>query len=204
VCERVCGRIELWVPEGARPDGCKSASLFEHAGEPLLYDVAVAPRAAVLTDGQRPGRSVIDREELLASRRATRRPAPSAPERLPHAVEHCWLFAYLSGKDARRRDVPTLLSVQQTRLHARPEARRARHLEGEWGWWPRDLGRPPAEAQAALLRCFPAPEVPALREARGEEVQRFGAALMPGRPAPAGAAPTPTAWSATSSATSAR
>jgi hypothetical protein len=177
VCERVCGRIELWFPEGARPDGCNYAFLFEHAGAQLLYDFAVATRTAVLTDGRRPGRILFDRGGLLASLRAARRPPPYAPERLPRAIERYWLYASLSGKYARRQDVPKLLYVQQTIFGAHLDVLRALSPSagGEWGWWPRDVARLPAEAQAALLRYFPAPEVPAIRDALGAEVRRFGA-----------------------------
>jgi hypothetical protein len=175
LCERVCGRIELWFPEGARPGGCNYAFLFEHAGEQLLYDFAVATRSAVLADGRRPGRILFDREGLLASLRAARRPAPYAPEGLPSAIDRYWLYAYLSGKYARRRDVPKLLYVQQTIFRAHLEVLRALYPDGEWGWWPRDVARLPAEAQAALLRYFPTPEVLAIREALSAEVRRFGA-----------------------------
>lgn len=175
VCERVCGRIHLWFPEGARPDGCNYAFLFEHEGEQFLYDFAVATRSAVLADTRRPGRILFDREGALAALRATRRPAPYAPERLPAAVDHYWLYADLSGKYARRHDVPRLLYVQQTIFRAHLEVLRALYPEGEWGWWPRDVQRLPAATQHALLRYFPAPAVPAIQAALGEEVQRFGA-----------------------------
>jgi hypothetical protein len=175
VCERVCGRIRLWFPEGTGPDGCNYAFLFERAGERFLYDFAVATRSSVVADSRRPGRILFDPEGLLESLRATRRPAPYAPERLRSAIDHYWLYAYLSGKYARREDVPRLLHVQQTIFHAHLEVLQALHPESEWGWWPRDVGRLPAETQAALMRYFPAPEVPAIRAALGEEVRRFGA-----------------------------
>jgi hypothetical protein len=178
VCERVCGRIELWFPEGVGPDSGNYAFLFEHAGEQFLYDFAVATRSCVLTDARRPGRILFDREGVLTTLRATRRPAPYAPERLPATIDRYWLYASLSGKYARRRDVPKLLYVQQTLFRAHLEVLRALHAQHSavpWDWWPRDVKRLPAETQAALLRYFPAPEVPALREALGAEVRRFGA-----------------------------
>jgi hypothetical protein len=177
LCERVCGRIALWFPEGVRPESCNYAFLFEHAGEQFLYDFALATRSAVAADGRRPGRILLDREGVLASLRAARRPAPYTPERLPAAIEHYWLYAYLSGKYARRGDVPKLLYVQQTIFRDHLAVLRALHPDGsgEWGWWPRDLQRLPAATQAALLRYFPAPEAPAIRDALGAEVVRFGA-----------------------------
>jgi hypothetical protein len=178
VCERVCGRIVLWVPEGVGPDGGNYAFLFEHAGEQFFYDFALATRSAVLTDARRPGRILFDRDGVLAALRAARRPVPYAPERLPSTIDRYWLSAYLSGKYARRRDVPKLLYVQQTLLRAHLEVLRALHAQHSavpWDWWPRDLQRLPGDAQAALLGYFPAPAVPALQEALGAEVRRFGA-----------------------------
>ena len=174
LCERVCGRIELWFPEGQRADGVNYAFLFEHDGEQLLYDFAVATRSAVMRDGRRPGPILLDREGLLEKLRATRGPAPYSAERLEYTIDHYWIYAYLSGKYARREDVFKLLYVQQTIFRAHMEILRALHPEREWGWWPRDLARLPAETQAAMKRYFPAPDVAAIREALGPEVRRFG------------------------------
>jgi hypothetical protein len=175
ICERVCGQIHLWFPEGARPDGCNYAFLFEHAGEQFLYDFALATRSAVLADARRPGRILFDRQGLLESLQATRGSSLYSPERLPYTIYHYWIYAYLSGKYARRQDVPKLLYVQQTIFRTHLEVLRALHPEGEWGWWPRDIKRLPPATQAALLRYFPAPEVPEIRTALSEEVRRFGA-----------------------------
>jgi len=174
VCERVCGRIALWFPEGRRADGCNYAFLFEHDGEQFLYDFALATRSAVVGDTRRPGKILFDRDRLLESLRATRDPAKYAPDRLRYAIDHYWIYAYLSGKYARRGDLYKLLYVQQTIFRVHIEVLRALHPEGEWGWWPRDLARLPEETQAAMVQYFPAPEVAAIREALGNEVRQFG------------------------------
>ena len=75
LCERVCGRIELWFPEGQRADGVNYAFLFEHDGEQFLYDFALATRSAVANDARRPGKILLDRDGLLAELRAMRAPS---------------------------------------------------------------------------------------------------------------------------------
>ncbi|HEU5314914.1 MAG TPA: hypothetical protein VFX49_02305 [Chloroflexota bacterium] len=174
LCERVCGRIYLWFPEGVRADGCNYAFLFEHDGEQFLYDFALATRSAVLRDGRRPGEILFDRAGVLAELRETRGPAVYKADRLRYTINHYWIYAYLSGKYARRGDVWKLLYVQQTIFRAHLQVLGALHPEMEWGWWARDVAGLPEETQAALRRYFPAPEVAAIREALGEEVRRFG------------------------------
>jgi len=173
LCERVCGRIELWFPEGQRADGVNYAFLFEHDGEQFLYDFALTTRSVVARDGRRPGKILFDRDGLLAQLRATRSPAPYSPERLEYTVDHYWIYAYLSGKYARRADLYKLLYVQQTIFRAHLEVLRALHPEGEWGWWPRDLARLPQETQMAMLRYFPTPDVTSIRDALEAELPRF-------------------------------
>jgi hypothetical protein len=175
VCERVCGAIRLWFPEGVRADGCNYAFLFEHEGQSFLYDFSIVTRSALAGGTRRPGRILLDRDGFLAGLRRDRAPAPYAPERLPYAIDRYWIYAYLSGKYTRRGDVLKLLYVQQTIFGAHLEVLRALHPEGEWGWWPKDVGRLPAETQAALRRYFPAPDLPAIRTALGDELRRFGA-----------------------------
>ena len=179
VCERVCGPIRLWFPEGARADGCNYAFLFEHGGEQFLYDFSITTRSGIVAGPRRPGKILFDREGWLAALRAARAPAPYTPADLRATIDRYWLYAYLSGKYARRGDVPKLLYVQQTIFRAHLDVLRALHpaaaAAAEWGWWPRDVKRLPAEAQAALTRYFPAPDLPAIRAALGEEQRRFGA-----------------------------
>jgi hypothetical protein len=175
VCERVCGAIRLWFPEGGRADGCNYAFLFEHGGESFLYDFSVVTRSAMAGGTRRPGRILLDRDGFLAGLRQARAPAPYSPARLRYTIDQYWIYAYLSGKYTRRGDVPKLLYVQQTIFRAHLEVLRALHPEGEWGWWPRDVQRLPAETQAALTRYFPTPALPAIRTALGAEVRRFGA-----------------------------
>jgi hypothetical protein len=174
LCERVCGRIELWFPEGQRADSVNYAFLFEHDGAQFLYDFALATRSAVARDARRPGKILFDRDGLLANLRATRSPAPYSPERLQYTIDHYWIYAYLSGKYARRGDVYKLLYVQQTIFRAHLEVLRALHPDGEWGWWPRDLARLPQATQAAMLSYFPAPDLPSIRAALQAELPRFG------------------------------
>jgi hypothetical protein len=175
LCERVCGQMVLWFPEGVRADGCNYAFLFEHEGEQFLYDFAVATRSAVVRDARKPGKILFDREGVLEGLRAAAKPVGYVPDRLGYTIDHYWIYAYLSGKYARRGDVWKLLYVQQTIFRAHLQVLGALYPEMEWGWWPRDVARLPAETQAAMRRYFPAPELRALREALGEEVRRFGA-----------------------------
>ena len=173
LCERICGPIQLWFPEGVRPDSCNYAFLFEHGGEQFLYDFAIATRSSVAAGTRKPGRVLLDPSGLLESLRAAHKTAPYTAERLPYVIDHWWLYAYLSGKYARRGDVLKLLYVQQTIFRSHLDVLRALHPEREWGWWPRDVARLPQNTQASLLRYFPAPSVPAIREALGEEVRSF-------------------------------
>jgi hypothetical protein len=174
VCERICGSIRLWVPEGSGSDGCNYAFLFERDGEQFLYDFALATRSGVLADRRRPGRILFDREGLLASLRASRQPATYAPATLGESIDQYWLYAYLSGKYSRRGDVPKLLYVQQTLFQAHLRVLHALHPESASGWWPRDVERLPPAARATLMRYFPAPAADSIRAALGEEVGRFG------------------------------
>lgn len=178
LCERFCGPIQLWFPEGVRPDSCNYAFLFEHSDHPgtqFLYDLAIATRSSVVAGARRPGRILLDPTGLLESLRASRPPTHYSPDRLPYAIDHYWLYAFLSGKYARRGDVLKLLYVQQTIFRTHLDILRALHPDGEWGWWPRDATRLPAVAQTTLLRYFPAPTIPTIREALGQEVRSFSA-----------------------------
>jgi hypothetical protein len=177
ICERVCGRIQLWFPEGVRADSCNYAFLFEHDGEQFLYDFAIATRSAVEALGtRRPGRVLVDHDAWLESLRAERRPAAFLPAQLPNTIEHYWLYAYLSGKYTRRGDLPKLLYIQQTIFRDHLTIQRALHPEHssiDWGWWPRDLARLTPDTQAELLRYFAPPQLGALRTALGDELASF-------------------------------
>jgi hypothetical protein len=176
LCERVCGPIHLWFPEGIRPDSCNYAFLFEHGGEQFLYDFALATRTSVLNGARRPGRILLDPEGLLEPLRAARHPAAYTPDRLLYTIDHYWIYAYLSGKYARRGDLPKLLYVQQTIFRAHMDVLRAllpAAESAEWGWWPRDMKRLPKDQQAALLLYFPHPDLYAIHSALGEETSRF-------------------------------
>ena len=182
LCERECGHIQVWLPEGERPGAfCNYAFLFEHAGEQFLYDLAVQTQSDLLAAARRrPGAILHDPQGLLSRLKEERQPAAYRPAEGPrsghlaYVIDQYWVYAYLCGKYWRRQDRYKLLYVLQVLFSAHLRLLRALHPNGEWGWWPRDIKRLPEETRTALLGYFTPADLTAARGALVQSLDAFG------------------------------
>src|SRR5947208_3323375 len=77
ICERICGPIAVWLPEGASEHACNFAFLFQADSTLLLYDFTVVTRKYLL-ESQRLRLDCIlfDREGLLTAAKSNFRAQP--------------------------------------------------------------------------------------------------------------------------------
>jgi predicted nucleotidyltransferase len=159
ICERLCGPIAVWLPEGASEQACNFAFLFEADSALLLYDFTVVTRK-FLTESKRLrlDRILFDREGLLTAAKEGYRVQPYQPEHLLQTIDEYWVYAYLNGKYYKRLDTNKLLYVQNHLFQVHMRLLHALHPQEEWSWWPLSVKHLPPERQAAMRVYFGAKE----------------------------------------------
>jgi hypothetical protein len=173
-CERLCGPILVWLPEGEGPHSVNYAFLYEADGRTHLYDFMVCDETHLKQAGWlRPQRILFDKMGLLAE--AARRVAvPSFnPADLLHQIDVYWVYAYLNGKYYQRRDAYKMLYVQQVIFQTHLRVLNAFYPQAQWNWWARDVHTLPAEKQTELLVYFSANRCETLARALETEIDLF-------------------------------
>ncbi len=174
ICERICGKIQGWLPEGERDQFGNYAFLFEAEGHLLLCDLTLMS-AAFLTKNpsSRPIRVLFDPDGLLAAAQIAASPSPYSPDRLLPTIHDYWVYAYLNGKYWKRSDLDKLLYVQSTLFQTHVKLLHALHPGEEWSWWPVSLHHLPEEHQAAMRVYFSANHLAAIAAALRSELDLF-------------------------------
>ncbi len=173
-CERICGKIQGWLPEGEREQFGNYAFLFEAENHLLLCDLTVMSAAFLAEHPQsRPIRIRFDPEGVLAAaRKAAPRPAYS-PDRLLPTIHGYWVYAYLNGKYWKRSDLDKLLYVQTRLFQIHVQLLHALHPNEEWSWWPVSLHHLPDERRAAMRVYFGAADLAGIAAALPRELALF-------------------------------
>jgi predicted nucleotidyltransferase len=173
-CERVCGKIQGWLPEGERDQFGNYAFLFEAGGELLLCDLTVMS-AGFLTRNpwSRPIRILFDPEGRLAAGQSQGSPPPYSPDGLLTSIHDYWVYAYLNGKYWKRSDLDKLLYVQSRLFQIHVKLLHALHPDEEWSWWPVSLHHLPEEHHAAMRVYFGASELTEIAAALRRELDLF-------------------------------
>jgi hypothetical protein len=173
-CERLCGKIQGWLPEGERDQFGNYAFLFEAQSHLLLCDLSLMT-ASVLSKNPRaqPIQILYDPEGLLAAAQARAQPPSYSPDRLLPAVHEYWVYAYLNGKYWKRSDLHKLLYVQNVLFQIHMKLLQALHPGEDWTWWPISIHHLPDEHQARLRVYFGAIDLTAIAAALMSEFDLF-------------------------------
>jgi predicted nucleotidyltransferase len=173
-CERLCGKIQGWLPEGERDQFGNYAFLFEAGPHLLLCDFTVMSTAFLARNPwRRPIRILFDRQGVLAGARQAAPPPSYSPDGLLPAIHDYWIYAYLNGKYWQRSDLDKLLYVQSVLFQTHMKLLHALHPNEEWAWWPVSLHHLPEEHQAAMHAYFGASDLASIAAALRSELDRF-------------------------------
>ena len=173
-CERICGKIQGWLPEGERDQFGNYAFLFEADTHLLLCDLTVMSAAFLAKNpGSRPIRILFDPAGLLAAAHKEASLPSYSPDRLLPTIHEYWVYAYLNGKYWKRSDLDKLLYVQSTLFQIHMKLLHALHPAEEWSWWPVSLHHLPEEHQAAMRSYFGANDLAAIAAALRSELDLF-------------------------------
>jgi hypothetical protein len=155
VCERLCGPILAWLPEGEREGFCNFAFLFEAHGQLWLYDLCIETQGFLAGRKRlQSPRILFDPEGVLAAAgRVAAAPSYSCDRLLP-AIQEYWVYAYLNGKYWKRAGFYQLLYVQNRLFEIHQRLLHAFDPDADWSWWPLNLKRLPAERQARMRLYF--------------------------------------------------
>lgn len=175
LCERLCGPVVVWLPEGESAGFCNYAFLFESGEELLLCDLEIVAEGVFTRNRMSPDRILFDRTGLLQSASRERTAAPFTAQRLAQWIHIYWVYAYLNGKYYRRADLYKLLYVQQTLFQAHFRILNALYADTEWGWWANDIRHAPEETRQSLLVYFGAADAAAVSRALTQEFDLFSA-----------------------------
>jgi predicted nucleotidyltransferase len=174
ICERVCGKIQGWLPEGERDQFGNYAFLFEAGGQLLLCDLTVMSATFLAKNpSSRPIRILFDPEGLLAAAPNAASPSPYSPERLLTTIHDYWIYAYLNGKYWKRTDLDKLLYVQSKLFQTHVKLLQALHPDAEWSWWPVSLHHLPEEHHAAMRVYFGASDPAGIASSLKRELDLF-------------------------------
>lgn len=174
VCERCCGPIVVWLPEGETDGFCNYAFLFGAPdGQVLLYDFEIVTESVFKKTGMRPDTVLYDPVGLLAQAARTEAAPASDPRHLARCVDTYWVYAYLNGKYRRRGDVFKMLSVQNVMFQMHMEMLRALHPGVPRTWWGEDVRRFSPERQKDMLLYFGSVSLPDICAAIERELAVF-------------------------------
>jgi predicted nucleotidyltransferase len=170
---KLCPRIHLWWPERFNSDTWKNyAILFEAEGALLQYDMTfMKPPGQVIT--VQPEQFIFDKAGLLKSG-ASPSEVPYDSQKLRWTVEMFWIFAYITAKYLKRRDIYKLLYAQEGLRDAHLEILRAlKPLAGK-SWWPKTAKEVvPEDKTGDILLYFGGADVGAIAQAVPKELDNF-------------------------------
>ena len=174
ICERVCRKIQGWLPEGERDQFGNYAFLFEAEAQLLLCDLTLMTAAFLARNPRsQPIRILFDREGVLAAISNKAPLPPYSPERLLPTIHDYWVYAYLNGKYWKRSDLHKLLYVQDVLFQTRMKLLHALHPGEDWTWWPISIHHLPDEHQARLRVYFGQNDLAAIAPAMTSEFDLF-------------------------------
>jgi predicted nucleotidyltransferase len=174
VCERICGPLQVWLPEGEREQFCNYAFLFGADGHLLLGDFSLLTGSFLAQRRGKPeDRILFDREGLLAAVREEARPAHFSSDRLGPIIDEYWVYAYINGKYWRRGDVYKLLYLQQILFQIHMRLLQAFHPTADSSWWAASVTQLSPERQEQLRVYFGASEPEAIAAALQTELDLF-------------------------------
>lgn len=155
ICERLCGPILVWLPEGEQSDVVNYAFLFEAESRTHLYDFTILSAGFLdKATWMIPQQVLFDKTGALAQA-AERKPVPTfKPEALRHHINNYWVYTYLNGKYFKRQDAFKMLYVQQVIFQTHIKVLHAFHPEAQWHWWARDIHTLPQVQQDELMIYF--------------------------------------------------
>lgn len=173
-CERICGKIQGWLPEGERDQFGNYAFLFESGAHLLLCDLTVMSADFLAKNpSSRPIRILFDPEGQLAAAQKAVSPSSYSPDRLLPTLHGYWVYAYLNGKYWQRSDLDKLLYVQSTLFQIHMRLLHALHPNEEWSWWPLSFHHLPDEHRAAMRVYFSAGDLAGVAAALPAELDLF-------------------------------
>ena len=174
ICEKLCGPVLAWLPEGERPQSCSFAFLFACDDAVLLYDFYLS---SVTEAHKGPGASakrvIFDRNSLFEASRAQPAASASRADALHHDITTYWIYMYLNGKYYSRNDTYKMLYVQQVLFQTHLKVLLTIRGLAPAGWWVSDMHRISRDQQEELTVYFPAPNLPAIVRAIGEAMNLF-------------------------------
>ena len=172
ICERLCGPVLVWLPEGEKAQSGNVAFLYEESGKVLLYDCFLSAAAKALDGpGAAPKVVLFDRAGLFAAEPIKRFASPD----LLQEIDHYWVYMYLNGKYFRRQDVFKMLYVQGVLLNGHLSVLRAMLGAGSASWWAQEMHALPEAHQEELLIYFPAPAANSIAAALWRKMDLFAA-----------------------------
>lgn len=169
----ICQKIHLWWPERCNCDTYKNyAVLFEMDSVLLQYDVTIMtpPTTPIPLLSEQ---FIFDKANLL---RVVAEPEPIhySPERLRWTAEIFWVYAYITAKYLRRKDLFKLLYAQQELRDAHLEILRALNPIVENFWWPLTIKKVvPKEKVEDIALYFGNADVESIAKALPKELSTF-------------------------------
>ncbi len=176
VCERLCGRVEVWLPEGEAPAYCNHAFLFRGpGGDVLLCDFEVVAESVFRSAGMHADRVLFDHSGILAEAGPPAEPPALDAAGLARWIDHWWVYAYLDGKYYRRGNLYKMLYVQAVLFNGHVQVLRALYpaMTGRWAF--DDVRHLPAAKQQAMLAYFGATTLDSICAALAAELDAFSA-----------------------------
>lgn len=174
ICERLCGRIHLWFPEGERSTFCNYAFLFEANDEQFLYDFTIMSEAFFKEQvRQFPGKVIFDKANLSQTGEAGSSNAGYSPDKLIYSIQQYWIYTYLNGKYFKRKDIFKLLYIQNFLFTNHMQLLHALHPNESWNWWASDIKKLPDAKQSEMLVYFGAKSVDEVTAALEQELVMF-------------------------------
>jgi predicted nucleotidyltransferase len=173
-CERLCGKIQGWLPEGERDQSVNFAFLFEAEDRLLLCDLTLITAAFLAANPRaQPIRILYDPDGLLAAAVSKAQPRPFSPDHLLRMIHEYWVYAYLNGKYWQRSDLHKLLYVQQALFQIHMRLLRAFHPDTDWTWWPISMHHLAPDHQERLRVYFGANDLAAIPASLKQEFDLF-------------------------------
>ncbi|HZO90799.1 MAG TPA: aminoglycoside 6-adenylyltransferase [Chthonomonadaceae bacterium] len=173
VCERICGPIAVWLPEGETADLCNYAFLFHSGKDLLLCDFLILSESAYHRNRSRAEQVLFDRAGLFQPLAEAPRVQPFSPDTLSRTMDNYWVYAYLNGKYYQRADLFKLLYVQGVLFQTHMRLLHALHPDKPWTWWANDVKYLPEAKRQQLLAYFGATDLPGISAALEKELDLF-------------------------------
>jgi len=154
LCEKICGPIAAWLPEGESDGYCNHAFLFEHEKSILLYDFATIKESFFIKNAVHEDVVLFNRMEAVPARPPEQTSSPFSTGALAQYITNYWVYVYLIGKYTKREDLYKLLYVRDVLFHTHMKVLNYLHPDHDWVWWAGEIQNLPDEKQQQLLVYF--------------------------------------------------